>query len=77
MQKPKIQTSETTPETVMIQNKYVPLTNLDDIADFINKTYLNDGKQETKPTAESDAGTTKNSANKNSSEHPSKEKAKK
>ena len=37
-------TSETTPDTVMIQNKSIPLTNLDDLADFINQTYLNDGK---------------------------------
>jgi len=44
----------------------------DDIADFINQTYLNDGKQETKPgetnpTAESNKGTSENSVQENPS----------
>lgn len=52
--------------------KTVTLPNLDDIADFINQTYLNDGKQETKPgetnpTAESNKGTSENSVQENPS----------
>lgn len=40
-------------------------TNLDDISDFINQTYLNNGKQETKPTAEANQGAIENSNEKN------------
>jgi len=46
--------------------KSVTLPNLDDITDFINQTYLNDGKQEDKPTAETNQETDENSAKENS-----------
>jgi hypothetical protein len=57
---------------VEVAKKTVTLPNLDDIADFINQTYLNDGKQETKPgetnpTAESNKGTSENSVQENPS----------
>lgn len=40
-------------------------TNLEGIVDFINQTYLNDKKQENKPTAEADQGAIENSNEKN------------
>lgn len=52
---------------VEVGKKPVSLPNLDDIADFINQTYLNDGKQEAEPTAESNKGTSENSVQENPS----------
>ena len=50
---------------IKVDEKSVSLPNLDDIADFIKKTYLNDGKQETSPTAGTNQGAAKNSIQEN------------
>jgi hypothetical protein len=62
---------EAKPKKVAVDKKLIPLLNIEDIAAFINQTYLNDGKQENgQTTKRSDGkqGTTSEGVIKNSQE---------